>query len=301
MTTGTYLDRILPRTREDLEARKAVLPLTELQARLADALPPKDFVGALAEDRLHLVAEVKRASPSRGDLAPDLDPRKLARTYVDNGASALSVLTDAPFFQGSLDDLAAVHEATASTGTPILRKDFIIDPYQIYEARLWGADAVLLITVCLSDTELGEMQDLAQSLGMAALIEVHDEEELFRALEVRPLLIGVNNRDLRTFVTDLTTTHGLAPRVPQRARVISESGIHSREDARSMRAAGVDAILVGEALITASDTAAKVQELSSIHDSRIIGFEAPVPTETSGFMPPPSGPGMPPFSGGMQP
>jgi indole-3-glycerol phosphate synthase len=299
MSTGTYLDRILPRTREDLEARRAALPLVEAQARLADTPPPLDFVGALSEDRLHLIAEVKRASPSKGPLAPDLDVRRIARTYVDNGATCISVLTDAPFFQGSLDDLAAVREETRANGAPILRKDFVIDPYQVYEARLYGADAVLLIAVCLTDAQLIELQGLAQSLGMAALVEVHDEEELFRALEARPQLIGINNRDLRTFVTDLATTHGLAPRIPERVRVVAESGVFTQADAQSMRAAGVDAILVGEALITAEDTAAKVRELSSVRASRLIGLETPLPAGPSSSMPPSSGlgtgglPGMP--------
>lgn len=300
MTTNTYLDRIIPRTREDLEERKKALPLAELQSRLADVPPPNDFIEALSEDRLHLIAEVKRASPSKGDLAPDLDPRELARTYVDNGASALSVLTDAPFFKGSLEDLAAVREETANDRTPILRKDFVIDPYQIYEARLWGADAILLITVCLSDTELREFQDLAQSLGMAALIEVHDEEETFRALEVRPRLLGINNRDLRTFVTDLTTTHGLAPRAPQSTKVVAESGIASREDARNMRAAGADAILVGEALITADDTVLMVQELSSVGDPRSLGLETEIPEGMSQLLPPEMG-GPPIFPPGGMP
>ena len=176
MTPGTYLDRILPQTRADLEARKAALPLAEVQARLSRQVgaPALDFVRALAEDRLHLIAEVKRASPSKGDFVQELDVRVLARIYVENGASALSVLTDAPFFRGSLADLAAAREVTGPAGVPILRKDFIVDPYQVFESRLWGADAILLIVACLSDAALRELQGLADSLGMAALVEVHN-------------------------------------------------------------------------------------------------------------------------------
>jgi indole-3-glycerol phosphate synthase len=266
MSTGTYLDRILPRTSEDLQARRSASPEADLRSRAADSPRPLDFVAALGDNRLHLIAEVKRASPSKGDLAPDLDPRRLARTYVDNGASAISVLTDTPFFKGSLDDLRAVKDETVADGIPVLRKDFIVDPYQVYEARLWGADALLLITACLTDTQLEELQGLARELGLAALVEVHDEAELFRVEDLKPDLVGINNRDLHTFETDLATTHGLAPRVPFRTKVVSESGIHTRGDARLMRAAGADAVLVGEALITSNDTAALVRELSSIGD-----------------------------------
>ena len=279
MTTGTYLDKILPQTREDLNDRMSAQPLRELKARVRDAGDTRDYLEALAEDRLHLIAEVKRASPSKGDLAPDIDAAELARVYVDSGASALSVLTDRPFFKGSLDDLKAVREVTSESGTPILRKDFVIDEYMVYEARLWGADAILLLVIGLSDLQLQDYQGLANELGMAALIETHDELELYRALEIKPKLVGINNRDLRTFEIDLETTHGLAPRVGGSSRVVAESGIFNTEDARSMRAAGADAILVGESLITADDTAAKVKELSSIRITRLTGMEANVPKE----------------------
>lgn len=266
MTTRTYLDRILPRTTEDLAVRRADVSDAEIRSRALDSPEPTDFVAALGDNRLHLIAEVKRASPSKGDLAPDLDPRTLARTYADNGASAISVLTDTPFFKGSLEDLRTVKDEVVGDGIPVLRKDFIVDPYQVYEARLWGADAFLLIAACLTDEQLAELHGLARELGMAALVEVHDEEELFRVEEIKPNLVGINNRDLRTFETDPATTHGLAPRVPFLSRVVSESGIRTREDARLMRAAGADAVLVGEALIVADDTAAVVRELSSIGD-----------------------------------
>ena len=186
MTTGTYLDKILPQTREDLNDRMSAQPLKEVKARVRDAEDTRDYFEALAEDRLHLIAEVKRASPSKGDLAPDIDAAELARVYVDNGASALSVLTDRPFFKGSLDDLKAVREVTSESGTPILRKDFVIDEYMVYEARLWGADAILLLVIGLSDLQLQDYQGLANELGMAALIETHDELELYRALEIKP-------------------------------------------------------------------------------------------------------------------
>ena len=279
MTTGTYLDKILPQTREDLDDRMSSEPLKEVMARAKDSPETRDYIAALADDRLHLIAEVKRASPSKGDLAPDIDAADLARVYMDNGASALSVLTDRPFFKGSLDDLQAVRDASAESGTPILRKDFVIDEYMIYEARVWGADAVLLLVIGLSDGQLQDYQGLANELGMAALIETHDELELYRALDIKPKLVGINNRDLRTFETDLSTTHGLAPRIGSSARVVAESGIHSEEDARSMRAAGADAILVGEALITADNTAEKVQELSSVRITRLTGMESSIPPE----------------------
>ena len=279
MTTGTYLDKILPQTRDDLNDRMSSQPLNEVKARAKDAEETRSYYDAFSEDRLHLIAEVKRASPSKGDLAPDIDAAELARVYIDNGASALSVLTDRPFFKGSLDDLKAVREVTAESGTPILRKDFVIDEYMIYEARVWGADAILLLVISLSDMQLQDYQGLADELGMAALIETHDELELYRALDIKPRLLGINNRDLRTFETDLNTTHGLAPRVGGSTRVIAESGVSSIEDARSMRAAGADAILVGEALITADDTATKVQELSSVRIPRLTGMETNVPRD----------------------
>ncbi len=301
MTTGTYLDRILPQTREDLADRVSSQPLREVQARVRDAEDTRDFVGALGEDRLHLIAEVKRASPSKGDLAPDIDAAEIGRVYIDNGASAISVLTDRPFFKGSLNDLAAVREVTAESGTPVLRKDFVIDEYMIYEARLWGADAILLLVIGLSDGQLEDYQGLTHELGMAALIETHDELELYRALDIKPRLVGINNRNLRTFETDLLTTHGLAPRVGGSSRVVAESGIATTEDARSMRAAGADAILVGESLITAENIAAKVQELSSIRIPRLIGMEASVPQEVIEETMPHfgSGPPVPPMPGGV--
>ncbi len=266
MATGTYLDRILPRTAQDLDARRTEVPESELRSRATDTPEPLDFVASLGDNRLHLIAEVKRASPSRGDLDSGLDPRALARIYGDNGASAVSVLTDTPFFKGSLDDLRAVKDEVGAQGIPVLRKDFIIDPYQVFEARLWGADAFLLIAACLSDERLAELHAIGQELRMSVLVEVHNEEELYRVEGVKPNLVGINNRDLRTFDVDPGTTHGLAPRVPFMSKVVSESGIHTREDARLMRAAGADAILVGEALIVAEDTAALVRDLSSIGD-----------------------------------
>ena len=301
MTTGTYLDKILPQTREDLTDRMSSQPLAEIKAQARDAGETRDFVGALAEDRLHLIAEVKRASPSKGDLAADLDAAHLARVYIDNGASALSVLTDRPFFKGSLDDLRDVRHVTAASGTPVLRKDFVIDEYMVYEARVWGADAILLLVIGLSDGQLQDYQGLAADLGMAALIETHDELELYRALDIKPRLIGINNRDLRTFETDLLTTHGLAPRIGASARVVAESGISTTEDARSMRSAGADAILVGESLITAQNTAHKTQELSGIRIPRLTGMEASVPADVIQESMPQfgGGPPLPPMPGGV--
>ena len=268
MTTGTYLDKIIPRTKLDLDSRRALVSQDELIIKIRDAPSPIDFYQAFKKDKLHLIAEIKKASPSKGIFDADLDVGKLARSYIDNGATAISVLTDNPFFKGSLEDLKIVKTISAKNNVPVLRKDFIVDPYQIYESRYWGADAILLIAVCLTNNELAEFQELASSLSMAALIEVHSEEEFFRVSELNPKLLGINNRDLASFDTDLSVTSGIAPRVSQKTIVVSESGIHNSLDARSVRAAGSDAILVGESLITSKNREALVTELSNINDPR---------------------------------
>jgi indole-3-glycerol phosphate synthase len=219
------------------------------------------MLSALRRDTVALIAEVKHASPSRGVLIEAFDPVGIGATYVQNGAAAVSVLTDERFFQGSLDDLAAVRRAV---DVPLLRKDFVIDEFQVYQARAAGADAVLLIVAALEDEQLATLHELANEQGMVALVEVHTEGELERALRIQPRLLGINNRDLKTFDVDLATTERLAPLVPPGTTVVGESGIFTVSDVARLARAGVDAVLVGEALIAARDTAAKVSELSGV-------------------------------------
>lgn len=259
------LDEIFAYKRREVAERKLALPEETVQQAAEQAAPALDFVKALrsAPCTPALIAEVKCASPSKGLLAPDFDPLRLARTYAENGASAISVLTDEKYFKGSLEYLRLIRQALP--GMPLLRKDFLCDPYQIYEARAAGADAVLLIAAHLSHTELVGLQSLAHQLGMAALVEAHSMEELRLALDCGAPLIGINNRDLRDFTVRLQTTIDLRPHVPADACLVAESGIHTAEDVQRLGAAQVDAILVGEALVTAAgatETAAKVRELS---------------------------------------
>ena len=212
-------------------------------------------------DRVRLIAEVKKASPSRGLLAPNFDPVLLATTYAQNGAAAISVLTD-PRFQGTLEHLASVKQAVLPVGTPALRKDFVFDPYQVYEARACGADAVLLIVSILTPQKLADFLSLGRELGMECLVEVHTPEELQAALDAGAEIIGINNRDLRTFHTDLAVTRELAQLVPRDKVIVSESGISTGEDMLNLKDLGVNAALVGEALVTAPDVGAKVRELA---------------------------------------
>lgn len=252
------LTEIVAHKYEEVRLRKQALPLAELKARVADRPLPIDFVAALCKEGVQLIAEVKRASPSKGALSPDLDPVCLATTYAAHGAAAISVLTDARFFQGTLDDLT--HVRSAITNLPILRKDFILDPYQIYESYACGADALLLIVAVLSDRMLAELFALTNDLGMAALVEVHDEEELARALRLRPRVVGINNRNLHDFSVDLATFGRLHPLLPEGVVAVSESGVRTVADLRSLAGMGADAVLVGEALITAADAGVKVHE-----------------------------------------
>jgi indole-3-glycerol phosphate synthase len=253
------LDRILDHKRNEVAARKTQVPLARLRAQAELQTPTRDFVGALWHaPRPALIAECKKASPSKGLLRAGYDVAQLAQTYAENGAAALSVLTDATFFQGSNADLT---EARDVSGLPALRKDFVVDEYQVYEARALGADAILLITAALEDAHLKALYQLAETQGVAALIEVHDEKELDRAFRVGPRLIGVNNRNLRDFSVDVQTTARLRLRIPGSITLVAESGIHSRADVAGLALMGVDAMLVGEALVTAQDVGAKVREL----------------------------------------
>lgn len=260
--TPDILRRILARKVEEISAAAERKPLAALARRAADADAPRGLRAGLARrigaGDAAVIAEVKKASPSRGVLRADFDPAAIGRSYAAGGAAALSVLTDRDFFQGDPAHLVAARDAS---GLPVLRKDFVIDPYQVYEARAMGADAILLIAAALGDAAMRELRDLAAHLGMDTLIEVHDGDELDRALALEPDLVGINNRDLRTFETDVATTTRLRERVPAEILLVTESGIHTAEDVAGMRANGVHAFLVGEAFMTAPDPGARLAEL----------------------------------------
>lgn len=257
--TDTILDKILARKVEEVEADRGRLP--ELRRAAEIAPPPLDFAGALRRDTIALIAEIKKASPSKGVLIENFDPVALGETYAANGAAAISILTDQDFFQGHIDYLKAVR---AAVSIPLLRKEFIIDPAQVYEGRAAGADAVLLIVAALTDAQLADLRGLIEALGMAALVEVHNEAELERALRIGATLIGVNNRDLRTFREDLTTTGRIAALVPPEVTLVAESAIRSLEDARRMGEQGARAILVGEGLVKSDNIAFTVKAFSSV-------------------------------------
>ena len=254
------LKKIVALKKERVEQRKKVLSLSCLKERIAQQKPPLDFATALVGDHIRLIAEVKQASPSRGVLNPNLNPTRLARTYAEGGAAAISVLTEENYFKSSVDYLATIREAVR---IPLLRKDFIFDPYQVYESRAYGADALLLIAAILSRPQLEELLSLSHSLGLSCLVEVHKEDEVERALRSKARIIGINNRDLDTFNTDINTTRRLRPLIPQTRIVVSESGIKTRSDAEKLKRWGVNAILVGEALVTANDILTKMRELVS--------------------------------------
>ncbi len=248
---GQLLAEIMAWKRQEVPARMTETPETDLRALLAFTPPALDFAAALARPGVSLIAEVKRASPSKGLIAKDFDPVTLALTYADGGASAISCLTDSRFFQGRLAHLTAIKEAFRSRNIqlPVLRKDFIYHPYQVLEARVAGADAILLIMAVLGDADYRDLLAYARELGMAALVEVHDEAELARALKEAPRIIGVNNRDLHTFEVDLNATARLRPLIPDDVLLVSESGIRGAEDVTTLKSMGVDAILVGETLV----------------------------------------------------
>ena len=256
------LPKILARKAEEIAERSARLSLDELRRQAQNLPPPRPFAGDLertiARGRPAVIAEIKRASPSKGLLRDPFRPAEIAQSYAAAGATCLSVLTDRDFFQGSEDYL---REARAACNLPVLRKDFIIDPYQVYEARLIGADCILLIVAALEDARLLELERLAMDLDLDVLVEVHDAAELQRALSIGATLIGVNNRNLRTFETRLDTTLNLLPQIPAGCTVVTESGIHTPADVALMRAHGVHAFLVGEAFMRAPDPGAKLAEL----------------------------------------
>jgi indole-3-glycerol phosphate synthase len=260
--TPDILKKICHRKVEEVAARAERLPLKELNARFPDAPPVRGFADALAAriaaGEPAVIAEIKRASPSRGVLRADFDPAQIAASYARGGAACLSVLTDQDFFQGCD---AYLQEARAACDLPTIRKDFIIDPYQVVEARAIGADAVLLIAACLDDRRLADLSALAQGLGMDVLVEVHDAAELERALAVPGRLVGINNRNLRTFEVSLETTLGLLGAVPPDRLLVTESGILGAGAVSLMRAQGVNAFLVGEAFMRAADPGAELKRM----------------------------------------
>ncbi len=260
--TPDILKRIVARKAEEVAERSARAPLAAVMAAAHQAAPPRGFVANLlaqiAAGRPGVIAEAKKASPSKGVLRPDFDPVAIARSYQRGGAACLSVLTDIDFFQGSD---AYLQQARGACALPVLRKDFVIDPYQVWEARALGADCILLIAACLDNGLLDELNALALGLGMDALIEVHDGAELDRALRVDNPMVGINNRDLRTFEVALETTLDLMARIPAERLVVTESGIQGRQDVARLRDHGVNAFLVGEAFMRADDPGARLREL----------------------------------------
>ena len=252
------LDDIVANKHKEIVASKRWITLAELKCRAKSQSPPLDFALALSGGGLKLIAEVKQASPSKGIIRKDFDAVQIAHIYAENGASSISVLTDRKYFRGKLEYLGAIRQAV---NIPILRKDFILDPYQVFESRAYGADAILLIVTILTPDKLNELLKLSHSLGMACLVEVHNEDELNIAIQTDARIIGINNRDLATMTTDITTTERLRSRIPANRLIVSESGIKDRRDIERLERLGINAALVGETLMASPDIAGKMKEL----------------------------------------
>ncbi len=256
---NSILEKIVDRKRVEVEAAKTSRPLEDVIAAAQNAPPAKDFLSPLrADDSVALIAEVKKASPSKGIIRSDFDPVEIAKTYARSGASCISVLTDEHFFQGHIEYLVAIRQAV---DVPLLRKDFIIDPYQVFEARAAGADAVLLIAECLNDQQLIDLHRRIVELGMTPLVELYDAENIAKVLAAQPVLVGVNNRDLNTFEVDLNHSLNVKRLLPPSVTFVSESGINDRSDVLRLADPGVDAMLVGESLMRADDISAAVKTL----------------------------------------
>lgn len=257
----SILDNIVAATRQDLAARRQKTTMDSLARQIETQLPPLDFKQVLQGRQMQLIAEVKKASPSRGVICQDFDPVKIAAIYRQGGAAAISVLTETRYFSGSLEYLGAIKKALTPGMIPLLRKDFIIDLYQIYESRAFGADSLLLIAAILDDQQLKFFINKCRELGMEPLVEIHNKAEAGRAIACGAQIIGINNRDLNTFQTDIRTTGILRPLIPPEIVVVSESGIHGKKDMAYLKSCGVNAVLVGEALMAADDIPKKLMEL----------------------------------------
>jgi indole-3-glycerol phosphate synthase len=255
------LDDIIAHSTRELLTRKRSHPVEVLKHLAAGKPPPLDFAAALRGERLRLIAEFKTASPSKGIINAGARPEEIVSTYASSGAAAISVLTETGFFNGSLDHLLAARRALGEKQLPLLRKDFIFDAYQVYEARAYGADALLLIAAILTAKKLRDLLELSHQLGMTCLVEVHDPAEVATALVSGARVIGINNRDLSTFKINLATTEELIPMIPDDRIVVAESGLRERRDVAKMRELGADAVLIGETLMTAPDIAARIREL----------------------------------------
>lgn len=255
------VDEILLYKKRELINKKGKIPLAELRQVVLDEPLARDFAAAISGDDIKLIAEIKKASPTRGVIRSEINPVQIASIYARNGAAAISILTESTYFQGSLEYLKMVRKSPPGNSLPLLRKDFLFDPYHVYESRIYGADCILLIVAVLAREQLVELMAISHNLNMCSLVEVHTEAEVEVALESGASIIGINNRDIRTLKVDMTTTERLRSLIPQGVTVVSESGIRTRNDVEKCRKLKVDAILVGQALMNATDIAARIREL----------------------------------------